>query len=127
MIIDILFLFIGIGLSLFYGLCSYRVFTYPHTDDVYTKNNLKKLDVTKRARLHEAWTYFICSALGWLCLYILYSSLFKEGINNIDIGKVNVNHFLLLFIGLLGIIGFLPRALWNFTEIALEITKKLTK
>lgn len=127
MTIDLLFFVFGIGLSFFYGLCSYRVFTYPHTNDVYTKNDLKKFDVTKRARFHEAWTYFVCSALGWLCLYLLYSSLFKSGIDNFDLKMVSVNHFMLLLIGLLGVIGFLPRALWNLSASILELTKKITQ
>jgi len=126
MTIDNIFWIVAFPLSLFYGLSSFRVFTYPHTDEVYKQNNLKKLDVTKRARFHEAWTHFVCSLIGWVCLYILYLSLFKPGISNLDITKLTVNHFLLLIVGLLGIIGFLPRALWNFSATILELTKKIT-
>jgi len=123
---DTLFWAIAFILSSFYGLASFRVFTYPHTDEVYKQNNLKKFDVTKRARFHEAWTHFICSLIGWLCMYVLYVSLFRTGISSLDVTKLAVGHFLLLLIGLLGIIGFLPRALWNFSATILELTKKIT-
>ncbi len=125
---DLLFVALAFSWSLFYGLSSYRIFTYPHTDGVYKENPLKKFDVTKRARVHEGWAHFVCSLLGWMCLYILYSNLFKNGINNVDINSISVNHFLLLLIGLLGIVGFLPRALWSLTDITtnlLEMAKKI--
>lgn len=126
MTVDLLFLVIGVGLSLFYGLCSYRVFIYPHTDDVYTKNDLKKFDVTKRARFHEGWTHFICSVIGWICLYILYKNLVATGIGSINVQAITFNHFLLLLIGLLGVVGFLPLTLWGIANAIQFLVKEVT-
>jgi len=125
MTIDLLFLTFAFLLSLFYGLSSYRVFTYPHTDKVYKENNLK-IDVTKRARFHEFWTHLICSMIGWVCLYILYNDLFRQGLNSIDIRSITANHFLLLLVGLLGVIGFLPLTLWGIANTIQFLAKEVT-
>ena len=124
MVIDLLFILLGSAFSLFYAFSSYRIFTYPHTDDVYIKNNLKKFDVTKRARLHEFWTHLICSVSGWVCLYILYSNLLKQGLDKVDIRIITVNHFLLLLIGLLGVVGFLPLTLWGVANAVQYLSKE---
>ena len=123
---DLLFFIPGIGLSFFYGLSSYRVFTYPHTDNVYKNNNLNKFDVTKRARFHEGWTHFICSVVGWIFLYILYKNLATTGIGNINVQTISFNHFLLLLLGLLGVVGFLPLTLWGIANAIQFLVKEVT-
>lgn len=95
------------------------------------ENSLKKFDVTKRARFHEFWTHSVCSLTGWGSLYVLYINLFRQGFNNVDIKSITANHFILLLIGLLGVIGFLPLTLWGIANtiqfLAKEVTGRLFK
>lgn len=69
-------------------------------------------------KVHNFFVNFSGSAIGWMCLYLLYKDLFSSGLADINLGRISFGHALLLFIALLGIWGILPHAFWGLASSA---------
>ncbi|MBU0846014.1 hypothetical protein KKH23_02335 [Patescibacteria group bacterium] len=75
-------------------------------------------------KIHNFFVNFTGSAIGWMCLYLLYKDIFSSGITNINLDNINFGHALLVFIALLGIWGILPHTFWGLASSAKYMAEK---
>jgi hypothetical protein len=117
---ETLFLLTGLFFSLFYGIRSYYIFTFPRIDD----KERERYRISITMKLHNFFVNFTGSAIGWISLYVLYKDIFSSGLAGINIGRVSFGHMLLLFVAILGIWGILPHTFWGLAESAKYIAEK---
>ena len=101
----ILFFFIAIIFSLFYGFSGWLLW--------YKQDEKPKLRTIRL--IHEIWFNFIGSFIGWLCIFIIYKSLLPFGWEK-AVYNITWQHIVLFIIGVLGITGLLPYVLWSISR-----------
>ena len=120
-IAEILFLVIGSFFSFFYGVRSYYIFTLRTIDKIERERYEKSITM----KVHNFFVNFTGSAIGWVCLYLLYKDLFSSGLADVNLGKISFGHALLLFIALLGIWGILPHTFWGLASSAKYMAERV--
>lgn len=107
--IDYIFLVIGFCFALFYGFRCFEIHEVPE--------KYQKLET----RIHQYWFNLVGAIVGWLALFILYKSLgqISDNWNNLAVitPALNWNHYILLLIGIIGVVGYLPFTLVNLLRI----------
>lgn len=108
--------YIGIALtiSLFYGGFAERIFG----NEEQRKNSEKAFGFL--GHLHQFWLNFIGQVAGWFSFYIFIKTLQVVGMEKIAFG-----HGLLLMIGIIGIMGWLPLTLTGVIQSLADIAKRL--
>ena len=112
MYIDIIFIIIGISFSLFYGLFCKQIW-------------FSDTKITKSRYIHEIWFNFVSSLIGWIFIYALCKSIFANWV--IIINEISWQHIILFLVGILGITGLLPHAIWSISRISDELIKRMFK
>jgi hypothetical protein len=72
--------------------------------------------------LFQFWFNFVCSIAGW-AIAILYVRRYQSDALKFAFTGADA---IPLLMALLGVTGLLPRALWAFSELAGDLSKKLT-
>lgn len=117
---DALFLVIGTLFSLFYGIRSYFIFSLRTLD----KKDREAYEKSISLKVHNFFVNFTGSAIGWICLYLLYKDLFSSGLKNFDPQKIGLGHLFLVLIAFLGIWGILPLTFWGLASSAKYMAEK---
>lgn len=106
--IDYIFLIIGFCFSIFYGFRCFQI------------HAIEKGKLELETKMHQWWFNFVGAAIGWLALFIFYKSLgqISDNWNNLAniASALNWNHYILLLIGSMGIVGLLPYTLWSLSR-----------
>ena len=108
------YFYIGLLCSLFYGIFAERIFGSKKQQEEAKK------EFGALGHIHQFWLNFIGSAIGWFSFFVFILVLQKIGIENISF-----SHILLLLIGTLGIIGWLPLTLMGAIQSLATIIKRL--
>lgn len=109
-----IYFIISLIFSLYYSLCAEMIFWTKEQRDNYHK------DYSLIKRFHQIWLNFVGSALGWFSLY-----LFFYVVQNVEVKEISFADILLLIIGLLGIIGWLPMTLFGVGQSLVTAVKRL--
>jgi hypothetical protein len=72
--------------------------------------------------VYQFWFNFVCSVLGWAVM-IHYINRYQCERSKFEFTGADA---VPVIVGLLGITGCLPRALWAFSELAGNLSKKIT-
>lgn len=117
----LLFILSGLCSGIFYGLNNHVIFHHPYDKKYYNDNasTFKALGVfpgipelNNVAPIHIFWVHVISGIIASISLYLL-STRVQSIESIIDSDKVVLN-LILLFISVLGYVGYLPRTLWFF-------------
>lgn len=109
---NIIFLIIALGFSLFYGFRCKQIW-FPES-----------LSITRDRWLHEVWFNFTGSLIGWICIFAIYKSLSVFSWQTL-VANILWQHIILFLIGLLGITGLLPYTLWCISRTANGLITKI--
>jgi hypothetical protein len=105
---------VGFLFSLFYGIFAEKMFV--------SKSN--RVESTKEfgrwVRIREFWLNFVGAAAGWFSLY-----LFIVGFQEVGAAHVSFNQIILLIMGVIGIVGWLPYTLSGVIQSLAAATKRL--
>jgi hypothetical protein len=110
-------LIIGALFSLFYGFRAVEIFQRADSKIKYPKYRISWW-------IHQRWINFIGSMIGWIALYLELLNFDRIGWNVIA-SNLTLSDFALLVIALLGIMGFLPKALWNLAGAIYALLGKM--
>lgn len=113
-----LIIIFGVIFSLFYGFNAVEIFQRSNPNKKYPNSCLSWW-------IHQRWINFIGSVIGWICVFILYSSLTPFDLQDVA-RHIVAGHILLFTIGVLGIMGFLPLTFWGLANSMLFIAEKIT-
>lgn len=91
------FLILGIAVGLYYGRFN---------NDIFHKSGKFNNEFEK---VQTLWIHIVCGLIGSLSLYYLFIKVF---ILNIGSAEFGLGDFTLLLIGILGVVGLLPRTFW---------------
>jgi len=100
---NIIFLIVALGFSLFYGFSCKQIW-FPENSKI-----------TKSRWLHEVWFNFVGSFIGWICIFAIYKSLSVFGWQTLVV-NISWQHIILFLIGVSGITGLLPYILWGISR-----------
>lgn len=148
--IEVLFSILGFLFSAFYGLKAMRILGgFHYKDEFYTGKirGLKKQDLiffgivppklrtkdiqgeyewaryTKSHLFHQVWINFIGSIIGWFFMYLFTKHLLIT--QSVDLSKLGLQYFIAFFIGVLGIMGFLPYTFFSIAGTGASILKSI--
>jgi len=102
----------GILMSLFYGCYAARIYYYAKRGD-------SPWQMHWSWRIHQFWLNFCGSFIGWIFLWVLVENY--ETPKTISMGLYQIFTVLL---GVLGIVGFMPQALYTLSIGLAEFIKK---
>ncbi len=114
----VIYVVIALIFSSFYGLYAENIF--------YTKNQKEKIkeeydsESIKYFHFHQHWLNFVGSCIGWFSLYLFISILQK-----VEVKEISFANILLLIIGVIGIVGWLPMTLWGVTKSLADAVKRV--
>lgn len=106
----------GVLVSLFYGARAAWIFMYPWPKNPPEQHNISWW-------CHQVWINFWGSFIGWISIYLLIVSIegnLKEVPQNITSG-----HLLLVVVGILGTMGFLPLTAWILANSMAVLTRRI--
>ena len=106
----------GLLWSAFLGRFAVEIFEFKGTKTNYQPSR------TSRWWIYQFVFNFMCCMVGWTIAAMYLKRYIAEATKFAFTGADAVP----LLVGLLGITGLLPRALWAFSELAGNLSKKLT-
>lgn len=108
------YIWLALGCSLFYGFFAERIFG----------NKIQREEAEKEfgwlGHIHQFWLNFVGSAVGWFSFY-----LFINVLKDIGLKGISFSYILLLVIGTIGIIGWLPLTLMGVIKSLTDVVKRL--
>jgi len=108
------YFYIAFFLSLFYSFFGEKIFI-----KTSEREQIRK-DFGNWVHIREFWVRFVGLIIGWYSLYLFISITQKIGAENISF-----SHIMLLIIGVIGIVGWLPYTLTGVIDSLAGIVKKL--
>lgn len=105
---------IGFIVSVLYGFFADKIFWDKEQRSKYYKES------SYPKHIHQFWLNFVGSFVGWFSIYLFLNILL-----HVRLSELSIAHILLLGLGIIGIVGWLPMTLLGVATSLGEIVRKL--